>query len=335
MTTIKKQLFVALTMMLVSAVALGTATYAWFVNNAAPSVDQMNFTASTATSLQVAVDKGGTLSTTGDASTDLVYVGAISNNDIKAYHANEYADIFSNSSANLLAPASLAAFSGTSAFYAASNYDSATWNANKFTAVTPGAASVKKIPLWFLSTTDMNVYFKNGTGIVASAPVGSNALSAQIDKSLRIAFVDHNTPTTYVICDVNGNVLDDANARKNTTIDENNVTALNGEAINTIETSGANLGMISDFATQTRYALADLTVTDASNDNMVQTAESNGKKALFSLTSGSPKLIDVYVWLEGCDYDCVSEVAGGALAIDLKFIGGAAPSGTAPTALGV
>lgn len=337
MKTIKKQLFVALVMMLVAAVALGTATYAWFVNNAAPSVAQMDFTASTATALEVGIDKAADAETTpnGTADANLVYVGTISNDDVKAYNGGTYANIFSSDSANLLAPASIATFTATAInnkFYAATGYDAATWNANTFASVTPGAGSVKKIPLWFRSTSNMSVFLKNDTTVVASNPGTGNALANEIDKALRIAFVEHAAPENYVICDINGNPLTDASKHRNTTLDDSGVAAQNGQAIAALT---ADPGTIDSFATQTRYALADLQVADSVVNNMVDVAEAVDKKEIFTLSANTPKLIDVYIWLEGCDFDCVNEIAAGALAINLKFIGGAAASGTAPTALGL
>ncbi len=59
--TLKGQLFGAVSMMLVAAIALGTSTYAWFINNQAVEVQTMNLTVSTATSLLAAVGKPGSV----------------------------------------------------------------------------------------------------------------------------------------------------------------------------------------------------------------------------------------------------------------------------------
>lgn len=60
--TLKGQLFGAVSMMLVAAIALGTSTYAWFINNRTVEVQNMQLTVSTSTSLLVAVGKKASVS---------------------------------------------------------------------------------------------------------------------------------------------------------------------------------------------------------------------------------------------------------------------------------
>ena len=80
--TLKGQLFGAVSMMVVAAIALGTSTYAWFVNNTTTEVEAMQFTVSTATSLQVAVGNNP-LATGYDAGTPFTeYKNVIANGDI-------------------------------------------------------------------------------------------------------------------------------------------------------------------------------------------------------------------------------------------------------------
>ncbi|MEG1577128.1 MAG: hypothetical protein RR336_00005, partial [Oscillospiraceae bacterium] len=55
--TLKAQLFSAVAMMLVATIALGSSTYAWFINNQTVEVSTMNLQVSTSTSLLAAVGK--------------------------------------------------------------------------------------------------------------------------------------------------------------------------------------------------------------------------------------------------------------------------------------
>lgn len=61
--TLKGQLFGAVSMMLVAAIALGTSTYAWFIGNQTVEVQNMNLTVSTSTALLAAVGKPASITT--------------------------------------------------------------------------------------------------------------------------------------------------------------------------------------------------------------------------------------------------------------------------------
>ena len=54
---LKKQLGAAVAMVCVAAVALGSSTYAWFVNNARVTATDVSVTASTAYSLLISKDR--------------------------------------------------------------------------------------------------------------------------------------------------------------------------------------------------------------------------------------------------------------------------------------
>ena len=62
--TLRKQLFAAIAMVLVAAIALGSSTYAWFVNNATVTATGAEVTASTAYSLLISKENGTDWQTT-------------------------------------------------------------------------------------------------------------------------------------------------------------------------------------------------------------------------------------------------------------------------------
>ncbi|MEG2137074.1 MAG: hypothetical protein RRY64_00305, partial [Oscillospiraceae bacterium] len=86
--TLKAQLFSAVAMMLVATIALGTSTYAWFINNQTVEVSTMNLQVSTSTSLLAAVGKPDSVKNfatlpTVDLTNFTPFKTVISNEDIK------------------------------------------------------------------------------------------------------------------------------------------------------------------------------------------------------------------------------------------------------------
>ncbi|MEG2680046.1 MAG: hypothetical protein RR949_08880, partial [Oscillospiraceae bacterium] len=68
--TLKGQLFSAVAMMLVATIALGSSTYAWFINNRTVEVQNIDLTVSTSASLLAAVGKKESTATIGAAYSD-------------------------------------------------------------------------------------------------------------------------------------------------------------------------------------------------------------------------------------------------------------------------
>ena len=58
---LRNQLFAAIAMVLVASIALGSSTYAWFVNNAQVTATKVNVTATTAYSLMIKLSDGNHL----------------------------------------------------------------------------------------------------------------------------------------------------------------------------------------------------------------------------------------------------------------------------------
>lgn len=224
--TLKGQLFGAVAMMLVAAIALGTSTYAWFINNRTVEVQQMDLQVSTSTSMLVAVGKkGGDL--TGDAGWT-GYKSVITKEDIIGTGADQggwAVDAADGKAAyNLLSvkltPASVCNFALTTEkpdFYMTNNHVSGGF-LDQFTEVTLGATDetvgmgpVKYIPLKFKSSADLDVYFgkkdlNNLADMIVAANLDAEAgkigevtleqQAAAIRKALRIAIVPENNTAT-------------------------------------------------------------------------------------------------------------------------------------------
>ena len=80
---LKKQLAAAVAMVCVAAVALGSSTYAWFVNNARVTATDVSVTASTAYSLLISKDKNtwGTTEALNGTAVNLIPASTIGEKD--------------------------------------------------------------------------------------------------------------------------------------------------------------------------------------------------------------------------------------------------------------
>lgn len=302
--TLKGQLFTAVAMLIVAAVALGTSTYAWFVNSQTAEIDTMNFQASASSSLQIAVrDADGKVATP--------YKSVVYNTDIATTAG--WTDMFTTR----LTPAS--GVTPTGAFFEATGaQDAETSKLNKFQAVTPGTGSVKKIPLTFLTSASGNVYFgKQGgltidglveeTGTVKDAlrmaivPEGGTALIFQFSETNDIAGATNNTfyPSTVTPADVS-----DAAGTYNA-------------VASIVTTEGTTKGDIATIGTQT-------CIPTGTGNNYIATVTGPtsvvaGTTALFDLVANEPKNVDVYIWLEGTDAGCITGIANSAFTLALPF----------------
>ncbi len=325
MSNTRKQLFTAVAMLLVAAVALGTATYAWFLNNAAAKVDTMQFQANTASSMEIAL--GNVTNWTGDApayttigavdadgAAGTYWQGLITNSNIKNLYGIDPAASF-----NTLMPASSAKLDKFFTVNGRENWDIKEQLATTFAAINNfkitgqasgnGNADVIALPLFLRSDRDMNVYLQTTTPGAEVAPLISGGAVAG---TLRVAVVPDGE-TARIFQDPNKH----ADAPKNTT--------------KGITDSTDPLKAISEVVSGVPTIIAQNPVpVDASVFSVVEgTGENAGfadpgslpANPLLSLTANTPKKVMVYIWMEGCDYDCVNSVSGQDFSISLNFIG--------------
>lgn len=351
--TLKGQLFGAVSMMLVAAIALGTSTYAWFINNRTVEVEQMQLQVSTSTSLTVAIEKKG------DSGTYTDYKNLLTNPDIIT--AAGWSDIFKNP----LFPAS-ADNDGVKAgtFFKSTN----TVNGNLLTKFAPaivGEGDVKKLPLSFLSSADLDIYFnaaaienlvshittdKDGETLTGDALIAAQKQADEIKRALHIALVPYGNETvpiakSPVIFQFDAGTGHFTGAIYNT--DFSKVTAVNGEstgipaAITTLqnESKGTYTGISAlvtdtgdgkDFVStvKTQQALvpgltgannANTRLATVSSDNVTVTKV--GGTPIFTLDADKPTKVDVYIWLEGTDKDCISILSSYNFNLALPFAG--------------
>lgn len=347
-SALKTQLFSAIAMMLVAAVALGTSTYAWFVTTAAPKVDVMQFQATSATSLTIGL--GTEATALGQPGTEpLAYKGVITNADISAaYDAMWKTQLMPASSLN------------TTTFFQTKTWDMTDLKADTFEPITGLDKGVKYIPLWLRSNKDMNVYLKNANIVATTYTEGNiiaplttqgilekdtdyaisngkwlltadgatklNAFYAQVKKALRVSLVSDAAVAPGTSGAVNvmfePDPTKDVSGRQNTTAFGTAVA--DGSAITTIDANGK----ITAMDAQTFAPIADYVITEVAGTgtpDVVDGTEADGKLPIAVLDADTGKSVRVFIWLEGVDFDCVSAIADGGVAVNLEFIGGVIP----------
>lgn len=346
--TLKGQLFGAVSMMLVAAIALGTSTYAWFINNRTVEVEQMNLTVSSSTSLLVALQK-----TTGDYTG---YKSLLTNADITGVGtATDPAD-WTNFFANKMVPASITSASlasDTPTFFATNNHV-ANGLLDQFEALTLGNADthvgqgpVKKLGLKFKASSDVTVYFgkealtdiANLIATNSSAPavggMDAAAQAAAIRSALRVAVVPQNTgaytgSAAIVFQFDNGaavvghaNNTKYAGATPSTDISEPDgeyaaIASVDGTT-KLVLTDGLLTALVPGHTDNAKNANNTLAQVTASGGSATVTAPASNGIELFELTADEERAVDVYIWLEGTDKDCLNQLSAYQFDLILPF----------------
>lgn len=387
--TLKGQLFGAVAMMLVAAIALGTSTYAWFINNRAVTVEDMKLTVSASSSMLVALEKYDAATKTG-AGAYTGYKSVIINDDIIGTTGTSADQAgWTEFLKQDMVPASITDDSlkaAAPAFYATNNHvsnglldefelvPSADDDSSGTMVYGLGQGPVKKLGLRFVSSNDLDVFFGKDDIVKAIGdmitPVhvktqaeidgmaeGDAKTAAQavfdaetdqadeIKAALRVAVVAQESGT-----DASGSAKANAYtgveyhtfqfdagaplvpANKNNTdysyVSAGVVTAdeLAGlyKAISTVD---ANKHITQDAALNA--LVPGLTATPAKNADNAMAVIKDGEVTypaadaikLFSLTKDVARDVDVYIWLEGTDQDCLNGISGYNFNLKLPFVG--------------
>lgn len=357
---LKKQLMAAIAMVCVAAVALSSATYAWFVQNARVTATGPSVTSNTAYSLLIsngtdyqknwrtAVDMATTSGLT-PVSTKGEQVTA-TNADALGATAGEIRFVTSKDWVNNLVTT-----------YDEVNKESIASGANKYyytDTVYLKAGQASKIYLDGSVTDDSaatGVKWPDGTGAVktwsfsafATTATGTEAiqLAATYDvngtdtnpnddlkiedarallKTLRVGLMVTDTNDEYgVVTDPDNDVkgfyvytLGDDSALgtgtesiNTTTGDANGITAVIGP--DTGKAAGATLtkttiNNTTVFANGTATGVPNITTAIATGSSNAFAADTTNKVAIAAVEANDVVQVDVYVWMEGCDYDVTS-----------------------------
>ena len=266
--SLKKQLGAAIAMVLVAAVALGSATFAWFVNNTKVTADSATVTAKAANTLLISHGDGGQWGTT--AAFD---------------------------------PAKLENLVPVSTVDANSFFKSKTWktdeggayNAETFETATSGTdyyTDTFKVK----ASQNCGLYLDNETEFTVEGNGNENVL-----KSMRLALqVDSKT----YLYQVDADTISGTGNRYNTSLVSLDADGVK-KAINSANTS-ADINCANIDSSKGVKALSDCVVTAPVSNTAL--AERDDAKKLCDLTANKEQEIQVLIWMEGCDYDCNSAV---------------------------
>lgn len=285
MTNTKKQLMTAIAMLVVAALALGTSTYAWFKANTDVKVESMTFTAQSVEDVQIALISNawdGSLNG-GTNPTAAAFKTIITAQDVvDLYGSLDSGNKTANLTTAALHPASTASLP---TFYKVADGDDA-WD------LVGGDYKAKK----FDSVTTVV-----GNDCVKAIPLFIKSTSA--------ASIYFDTSNTTVIGDASPAVRigfkpqggTDIIWAPNSTghIDNHRLTTVgDADGINTAVNSATGTGSI---------------------DAGVYKTTLSGDTPIFTLAAGEARLLIVYIWLEGCDEDCVSGISAEDLTVNLAF----------------
>ncbi len=284
MTNTKKQLMTAIAMLVVAALALGTSTYAWFVANTSVKVETMTFTAEAVDNLSIAL-------TTNDWDGSLSWTGATANEFKTLITASDVNELYRGEGCVLTGPALIPASTanGSNFFRIDTAAGDNAWGtsggatvAKQFAAVQNiNENSVKAIPLYLKSTSATAVYLGTNTTVSGVAAT-----------ALRIAFVPDGGGSTIIWAPV-----------PNTHVTDSAVTT------QLVSNSGKPADGVQAAVSGTN------SVGDLSNQIYKETKPSQ----IASLEPGVARGVMVYIWLEGCDVDCVPSISAKDLSISLEF----------------
>lgn len=310
---IRKQLLAAVAMVLVAAVALGSSTYAWFVNNTQVTATDVTVTAQTAYSLLIKHYASGTYGTTTALNTGSVNlipvstIGGTTQDEIKYYKSDKW-----DKDANVIT------------FADATVTNTATGNASDLTSVQYTSAGNPGSPyyvdtVYFKAGQTSKLYFDStATGLVANSTTGAQTTGItkfsdsdnELVKALRIGVLVSDTDGTngkfYVFQLNNQESTNKANTTATTLTagSANGLTAGVASATNTAEFTSANIATFSS-------GIPTLDASSVAGNASALATAGSGAVSLydFSVTGTSNKeecKAVIYIWMEGCDYDTVA-----------------------------
>jgi hypothetical protein len=343
MTSVKslqKQLLAAVAMVLVAAIAMSSATYAWFVNNAAVTATDVTVTAATAYSLQIKGSDANDAYGTTKALNDSVTFTPVS-------------------TVGALVTTGAATTAGSTASTVANEiqfYTSDAWNADGVvsTFLTVGKATVADLngdgnfdtskgdsyyyytdTVYLKAGQECNIYLDSrNTGIaytdssnnakVLAFSADAAAYKAALDdtstdadesaamynlvKTLRVALVVTQTPSSgsatrkVYFYELNNGLIDTATTNATsykTTISDADGLKLGVSATNAVSSySSTNIANLSSNAIKTISSA----MIEGSDSSKVSASTSTAD-VLASVAANEEVQVDIYIWMEGCDYD--------------------------------
>ncbi|MBR6548518.1 MAG: hypothetical protein IKT68_03145 [Clostridia bacterium] len=289
----KKALLPVIAMVLVSVVALSSATYAWFTTGNDATISNLNVQVVAADGIQISVD--------GTNWTSSLDTAALS--DIAAIQAAGYTGVVNQLPAGQVNPVSTAG-------------NVVNGKMEMFTGTLDGTGNLTTSADVEVAGTNGNfiafdLFFKmDSTKTIKLGYTGSQVIAGTTDSdaetAVRVAFIDL------------GNAATAANARSlntaaSTKIWEPNATVRSAAA--NAQFADANDGQ---KLTYNGVKEAGVNIGD-SQKQQVETFTMTADTDILTLEKGYNK-VRIYIWMEGEDLDCLNGTSGGVFNTTLKFI---------------
>ena len=267
---LKKQLAAAIAMVLVAAISLGTSTYAWFVNNTKVTAESVNVTAKAANTLLISHGDEEAWGTTAKFKVDNV---------------TDFVPVSTINAANFYKDKKWATETGTTqpGAFTAVEFEVANADADYYTDTFKIKAS-----------QDCGLYLDSETEFSLGVGVTSNVL-----KTMRLALVVDGNAYFYQI---------DADPIEGSKSYNTTLVSMGADGVKKAisDTNASAEIAATNLSSGSVIALSAGTVT-APTDNTTL-VEKDDAKELCDLHANEVKEVKVYIWMEGCDYDCNSTV---------------------------
>ncbi|MCH4280380.1 hypothetical protein LQE94_10170 [Mediterraneibacter sp. NSJ-151] len=276
-------------MVCVAAVALGSSTYAWFVNNTRVTAGEFSATATTSNALEIS-DNGNTWLTSIDLRTNMDTWAPVSTTDMTLFAKDTTWGKSNNNKGNVVTA-----------------WEDATPNIHYYTKT-----------FYLKANQDCRVQLDANTTLKETTANANGILNA-----MRIGFVSGEEKVVYQVADTS---FTSVASSRDTTEDTTAVDGITKAIKGTKGTSGNTYAVAATEFTRnatitTNGSTGVTTASDAiitpSTDNSTLGAANNNY--VVDLTANTAKEITVYIWLEGCDFDCVSSIAEGSISTTLEF----------------
>ncbi len=297
--TFKKRAFIsAIAMLIVSAIVLTSATYAWFSMAKRVEVESME--------LNVTSPEGIQISANTSAFTTKLTVDDIkgeSSTRFTAYEGN------TNNIPETVKPSSSALITGgiLPAFYDGSINDAGTMDCRRVTSDV-GSGYV---------AFDLFIKVKSATAVKFGSSTVTSEANPEIPTAMRIALVKCGTVAEKADAAAISSVLP-SNAAANKVIYELNASEHT--------TAAAALGASGVMTTRPLTSQTNGMITDGTYNNIVTnpnfigtynaTVATTASQATINVDAGITRM-RVYMWMEGNDVDCANDVAGATINFNL------------------
>lgn len=312
--SLRKQLAAAIAMTLVATVALGSSTYAWFVNNASVTATNVSVTASTAYSLLIASDEAPTTWGTTTA-LDPTAVNLIPASTVGTKQAADDTAATPKFKKDDLRFATDTTWNGNYVVGYKEVYSTDSVTTEKVDGTSVTSKYFYKDTVYLKSAQAAKIYLdSNGTGIGTTDTSGvltstkkfnDNDLTAQqkaMLNTMRVAFVVSSKTDTS---NTTGGIYVYQLVADGTTASLHYSTTTDASGANGI-TAGIDAALtpiapatFANFKTNTVPVITDKMATGST----AGFATTTNAEALITVAANEEVKVDIYVWMEGCDYD--------------------------------